>query len=195
MRERGRRGATRLRPAPLTPADRVTVARAVLGVACAVLVALALVGVMTPRPWALFLLLVPTFALDAVDGAVARRTGTVTARGAQWDMEVDAAILLVVCLAVTPFAPWALGIGLARYLFGLGGRLRPAWRNPLPFSQVRRVIAALQGVALTIALAPFVPIWLAQVVVGVALALLAYSFGRDIRYLEKRAVVSPAGNL
>lgn len=182
-----------LTDAPLTPADRVTVLRAGLGVVCAILVVLTLGGLLPPRSWVLFLLLVPTFALDAVDGAVARRTETASARGARWDMEVDAAILLVVSAALVPFAPWALGIGAARYVFWLGGRLRPAWREPLPFSQRRRVIAALQGIALTAALAPFVPIGVAQVVTGVAVALLAYSFGRDIRYLEQRAVQGGPG--
>lgn len=109
-----------------------------MGVGAAVLVGLSLVGVLPDRPWSLFLLLVPTFALDAVDGAVARRTGTVTARGGRWDMEVDSALLLIVSLAVAQFAPWALGIGLARYAFGIGGRLRPAWRGRPPFNQVRR---------------------------------------------------------
>ncbi len=164
----------------------MTVFRAGLGVVCAVLVVLTLIGLLPPRSWILFLLLVPTVALDAVDGAVARRTGTVTARGARWDMEVDAAVLLIACLPVSVFAPWALVIGLARYLFGLGGLVRPWWRAKLPFRQSRRVIAALQGVALIVALAPFVPIWLAQVVTGVAVALLVFSFARDILFQERR---------
>lgn len=175
----------RTRSPALTPADRITLLRSVMGLAVAVLVVLTLTGVLPPRSWWLFGLLVPTLVLDAVDGAVARRTGTVTARGARWDMEADAAVLLVASLAVAPFAPWALGIGLMRYLFGLGGRLRPAWTGTLPFSQSRRVIAGLQAAALAIALAPFVPIPVAQVVVTLALALLLFSFGRDILFLER----------
>lgn len=179
--------------APLTPADRVTVARAALGAVCAVAVALTLFGFLPSRSWLLVLLLVPTFALDAADGAVARRTGTVTARGARWDVEVDAAVLLVASLAVVPYAPWALLIGLARYLYWVGGRLRPALQTALPVSQRRRVIGGLQGVAMVVALAPIVPIWLAQLVTGVALALLVFSFGRDIRsqrHLRLAAAVS-----
>lgn len=175
----------------LTPADRVTLFRSLLGVGVAALVALTLTGILPERSWLLFGLVVPTLALDAVDGAVARRTGTVTARGARWDMEADAAILAVTCLAVVPFAPWALGIGLARYLFWLGAFVRPAWRGKLPFLASRRVIAALQAVALAVALAPFVPIVGAQVVTGVALGLLVFSFGRDIAYLERRRPAAP----
>lgn len=147
------------------------------------LVVLTLVGMLQPRAWALPLLLAPTLALDMVDGAVARRTGTVTARGARWDGEVDAAVLLIVCLAAVPFAPWVLAMGLARYAFGVAGLLR-GWRSALPFSHVRRVIGGLQGVALVVALTPIVPLRLAQVVTGAALVLLAYSFGTDIRYQE-----------
>lgn len=179
------------RIAPLTPADRVTLIRAMMTAAAAVLVTLGLAGVFPLRSWPLMLLLILTLALDGVDGAVARRTGTVTARGARWDMEVDAALLLTVCLAVVPYAPWALGIGLARYLHGLGAYARPAWAMPLPFRQSRRIIGVLQGVALAIAVAPVVPIPLARIVVAAALALLMFSFGRDIAYQERHGSRSP----
>lgn len=170
----------------LTPADRITLLRAVLGVGVAVLVVLTLAGVLPDRSWPLFALLVPTVLLDAVDGAVARRTRTVTARGARWDMETDAAILLVLSLAVAPFAPWVLVIGAARYLFGLAAVLWPPRRAELPFSRLRRWIAGGQAAALAIALAPMVPIVIGQVVTAVALALLVFSFGRDIRYQRCR---------
>ncbi|MFS0832480.1 CDP-alcohol phosphatidyltransferase family protein, partial [Arthrobacter sp. 1P04PC] len=67
-----------------TPADRVTLARAVL-VACAA--ALTMSGLLTGGPSGLPLLAVGTaaFALDAVDGPVARRTGTASADGARLD--------------------------------------------------------------------------------------------------------------
>lgn len=169
----------------LTPADRVTVGRGVLGVGCAVLVALALLGMLPARTWALFLLAAVTVLLDLVDGAVARHTGTVTERGARWDPEVDSAVLLVLSLAVADWAPWALLIGAMRYLFWLGGRLRPAWRGKLPFRQSRRVIAGFQGFALVVALTPFLPLWVGQVITAVAAALLVFSFGRDIAHLER----------
>ena len=177
----------------LTPADRVTVARAALGAACAVLTLLALAGVLPPRPWSLFLLAAVAALLDAVDGAVARRTGCVSARGARWDMEVDAAFLVVLGVAVAPFAPWALGIGAARYLYGAGAVLRPAWRRPLPFRQSRRVIAGFQAAALVIALAPFLPLWVGQALTAVALASLAFSFGRDIAHQERRTRIPLGG--
>lgn len=170
----------------LTPADRITLTRAALGVGCAVLVLLAYVGLVPVRGWALFLLALPAAVLDAVDGPVARRTGTATERGSRWDMEVDSAFLLVLSLAVFSWAPWALVIGLARYLFWFGGLIRPSWLRPLPFSQSRRLIAAFQAVALVTALAPFLPLWVGQGIVALALLLLLFSFGRDIRFQERR---------
>lgn len=169
----------------LTPADRVTVLRAGLGVGCALLVALAFLGYLPERNWPLFLLAVLTALLDAVDGAVARRTGTVTQRGSRWDLEVDSAFILVLSLALVPVVPMALGIGMMRYLFWLGGRMRPGWDRPLPFRQSRRIIAALQAVALVTALAPFVPEEVARGVVAAALVLLGFSFVRDVRFLER----------
>lgn len=169
----------------LTPADRVTLTRAGLAVLLAVLVLLSLTGALAARSWLTFGVLVVALLLDLVDGAVARRTGQVTERGARWDSETDAATLLVASLAVATFAPWVLVIGLARYLFWLGGMVRPAWRLPLRYSLRRRVLGGAQGVALAIALAPVVPIWLAQAVTVVALVLLVFSFGRDI-YLQER---------
>ena len=158
-----------------------------MGVGCAVLVGLTMAGVLPERGWWLFLLALPTALLDAVDGPVARWTGTVTARGARWDMEVDAAFLMVLSLAAALFAPWALVIGIARYAFWLAGLVRPSLLAPLTFRQSRRLIAAFQSVALVTSLAPFVHVVAGQIIVGVAAALLVFSFARDIVHLERRA--------
>lgn len=173
----------------------MTAGRALLGGGCAVLVVLTVVGIVPTRSWALPLLLVPTLALDLVDGAVARRTGTVTARGARWDIEVDSAVVLIACTAVAPYAPWVLVTGLARYGFGLAGVLR-GWHAALPFSQARRVIGGFQGLALLIALTPIVPLPAGRAVTALALALLVVSFGRDIRFQEeqRRARLAAAGS-
>lgn len=144
-----------------------------------------LTGWLPTRSWPLFALATVAAVLDAVDGAVARRTDTVTERGAHWDQSVDAALLVVLSIAVAPFAPWGLAIGAARYLYLLGGYLRPAWRAPLPPSTLRRAIGGLQAAALITALAPAVPITAAQIIIGLALTLLMISFGRDIWWQER----------
>jgi phosphatidylglycerophosphate synthase len=167
------------------PADRVTLVRGVLIAGCATLAVPVVTGVLTPRNWPLVLLLVPALALDAVDGKVARRTGTSSAAGGKLDGEMDAAILMVLSLAATrSLGWWVLGIGLMRYAFFVAGYVRPALRGHLDFSQFRRVVAALQGTMLAIGLTPVVPRPVGQGCVALALVLLTVSFGRDVVRLE-----------
>ncbi len=145
----------------------------------------------TPSSWAgpVLLLAVPVLALDAVDGAVARRTVTTT-RGARLDMETDAAAVLVLAVAAAPFVgAWVLTAGLLRYAFGLAGALRPALRAPLPYSLARRVVAAVQGPALLVPVAallvPGVPPVAGVLACAAALTALVWSFGRDVVRLER----------
>ncbi|HST71991.1 CDP-alcohol phosphatidyltransferase family protein [Kocuria sp.] len=194
------RSTVRRRDEPYGPADRVTVARSVLVAVAAALLPLGL----APGPaqdalrpaaawcWGLFAVALPAWLLDALDGRVARRTGTATRAGARFDQEVDAALILVLSVAVAariglPGAAWVLVIGALRYLFLLALRLRPAWRRPLPPSGYRRTTAGIQGGVLLGALLPLVPLPLAAGAVALALALLLVSFGRDVVWLRRRA--------
>lgn len=173
-----------------TPADRVTLARAVLVACCAALTAS---GLLTGGPSGLPLLAVGTaaFALDAVDGPVARRTGTASADGARLDTATDAALTLVLACAVAgSLGVWALGSGLLYYVFQATGRVRPSLRAPLPPSAARKVIGALQPAALLFALVPGIPGAAATAAVAAALGLLVLSFGRDVVVLEQRRVAA-----
>jgi len=181
----------RRRPLSTTVADRVTLVRAVLASGCAAVTVLVLAGAVPGRSWWLLSLVVPCLLLDAADGLVARRTGTVTAAGARLDGELDAGFLVVLSLAVAPvLGAWVLLIGAMRYLFLAGSWVRPAWRAPLAHSHVRRAVAGLQGAALAVAVAPVVPLAVAAAVVALALVLLAVSFARDVVTLESRAKVN-----
>ncbi len=72
-------------------------------------------------------------ALDAVDGQVARRTGTATPLGARIDGETDAFLILVLSIAVSrDYGGWVLAIGAARYALLLAGWLIPWLAAPLP---------------------------------------------------------------
>lgn len=61
------------------------------------------------------------FLMDGLDGLVARSTGTTSARGAQFDAEADAFVLLSVCVVhvLRGLTPWVLCVGLLRYAFAL----------------------------------------------------------------------------
>ncbi len=122
--------------------------------------------------------------LDAVDGQVARRTGTVTPLGARFDMEVDAFLILVLCVHLAmPLGAWVLAIGLMRYVFVAASWLWPWLRGALPHSMARKTVAALQGVVLVVAGAGVLPVASAATAVSGALALLVWSFGRDVAWL------------
>jgi phosphatidylglycerophosphate synthase len=134
-------------------------------------------------------------ALDGVDGAVARRTGTATLFGARFDMELDAFLILALAGLVwvgTPLGPWVLWIGLIRYAFLLAGWLWAPLRAELPGSFRRKVVCVVQVAGLLIALAPLTPTGADRVVCATALALLAYSFGVDVRWLVRGASRSAA---
>lgn len=171
----------------LGPADHVTLARAVLVGCVTALVA----GHAATGPWFVTLASV-ALALDAVDGLVARRTGTASALGARFDMEVDAFLIMVLSIQVSlSLGVWVLMIGLMRYLFVAAGRPWPWLRASLPPSVARKTVAALQGILLVAASSGVFPYPAAVALAAVALATLTWSFGRDIRFLW-RTRVSPS---
>jgi phosphatidylglycerophosphate synthase len=173
------------RPRICTPADRVTLVRAGLAACCAVLTVSGVLGRQPPGTL-LVVLGAAAFALDAVDGPVARRTGSATAAGARLDTETDAALTLVLSgAAAVTVGLWTLLIGLLYYVFTLAGRWRPGLKQTLPPSPVRKAIGGCQPVALLFALAPGVPPTPATLAVFAALALLLFSFGRDVAVLER----------
>lgn len=164
----------------LGQANRVTLARAVLVGGVTALVTDSFVHYVSPA--VVVSISAVALVLDAVDGIVARRTGSVTALGARFDMEVDAFLLLVLGAYVAqPLGWWVLAIGAMRYLFGAAGLVCRWLRAPLPPSGARKFVAAAQGVvlvAVSSGVVPYAGLW-----VGLALALLLWSFGRDIRWL------------
>ncbi len=181
--------ASTLRPrtaGAVTAADALTLLRHLGAGALAAATVLALGGELAARSWPLAALIATTLATDALDGPVARRTGIAGPIGARIDMEADAALVRVLSvLAATVVGPWALAIGLMRFAFVAASWVRPALRQPLAFSQFRRLVGGGQGVALLIALVPAVPVPAAAAVVALALALLVVSFGRDVLRLER----------
>jgi phosphatidylglycerophosphate synthase len=170
----------RARCGTLGPADLVTLGRAGLVGGVTALVVEELVTGAAPVP-ALVAIAAVALALDAVDGRVARRTGTVSAVGARFDMEVDAFLVLVLSVhAAGIVGPWALAIGGMRYAFVAASWVLPWLRGSLPANVAAKTVAALQGVALVVASAELLAPVAAGAVVAVALTLLCWSFGRDV---------------
>jgi phosphatidylglycerophosphate synthase len=179
----------------LLPADRVTLSRAVLVCGVAGLIA-ETSGTDVSGPDAatgvLVLLASAALVLDAVDGRVARRTGTVHPLGARFDMETDAFLILVLSVPVArDLGWWVLGVGVARYLLllvTLAARWAPWLRGQVPARLWRKAIAAYQGVVLTVAVAGVLPAAVASVAVAAGLALLLLSFATEVVTLRRMAV-------
>jgi phosphatidylglycerophosphate synthase len=171
------------RPAIL-PADWITLTRALLAAGVAGLVADA-----SDRPLpvvALVVLASAALALDAVDGRVARRTGTATATGARLDGEVDAFLIMVLSVAVArQYGGWVLAIGAARYAFLVAGWAARWLAGPLPYRYWRKVVAAVQGITLAAAASGVLPRGIGMLAVAAALLLLLESFGRDVLLLYR----------
>ena len=178
----------------MTPASRVTLVRATLAVAVA---ALAVESLANDTPVALLVTLAAVaLVLDLVDGWVARRTEMVTELGARLDGEVDAFLILALSIYVAPiYGAWVLAIGAARYLFLAGEWLLPWMRAPLPPRRWRKLVAAAQGVVLTVAAAEVLPRGLMQALLLAALALLTASMVECTWWLWHRRDAAPRGRV
>jgi phosphatidylglycerophosphate synthase len=160
-------------------ANTVTLTRATLAGGVTALVADSLAG--SAPVAALVALAAVALLLDAVDGQVARRTGTASRLGARFDMETDSILVLVLSVFVAlSLGWWVLAIGVFRYAFGAAGWALPWLQGYLPPRRSRKVVAAMQGIVLVVASAGVLPAPLAIASVGLSLALLCWSFGRDV---------------
>ncbi|HEX5619962.1 MAG TPA: CDP-alcohol phosphatidyltransferase family protein [Solirubrobacteraceae bacterium] len=167
------------------PASWITLGRAALAAGVAVLVVASL---QEDIPVALLVTLAAVaLALDLVDGWIARRTNTATALGARFDGEVDAFLILALSVYVAgSYGAWVLAIGAARYLFLLGEWLLPWMRAPLPPRRWRKLVAAAQGVVLTVAAADVLPRTFTQALLAAAFVALMASMGQCVWWLWRR---------
>lgn len=168
------------------PANQITLIRAVLAAGLAILVG----QPATPTlAWSVVVIATIAALLDGVDGWVARRTGTVSAFGARFDMETDAALILVLAILVLQYGkagPWVLLSGLLRYVFVAAGWLWPWMRAPLASSLRGKIVCVVQIVALIVAITPTIAPPTSSVVAAVALLALSYSFLVDTLRLRRR---------
>ena len=139
-------------------------------------------------PWLVFWVGTAGFALDAVDGWLARRSGLHSKFGARFDMEIDAAlgaVLTLWLLASGTTGPEILVLGFMRYAFVAAGWWFPALRAELPDSFRRKAICVVQIGALILLVLPLAPAALIFPVVLMASTALIYSFAVDIAWLVR----------
>jgi phosphatidylglycerophosphate synthase len=170
-------------------ANRVTLGRSVLVSPVAALAVGVASGAVAATPavlWVAIALSTLALMLDGLDGRVARKTGSASAYGARFDMELDAFLLLALSLLLLGAGrggAWVLLIGALRYLFVAAGAVLPWLSAPLPPRYRRKVVCVVQGVGLLVALGPVIPDVLAVGAAAAALALLFWSFAVDTLWL------------
>jgi len=166
----------------LGAANAVTLVRAVLSVVIAGLVVSSWQSPV-PRPLVVALAVVALLT-DAVDGRIARALDQVTAFGAAFDMETDAFLILVLSVYAVPLVgAWVLLIGLARYLLLLAGVVWPWLKAATAPRRWAQVVAAVQGVVLTVVASDAAPRRVSETMTLLSLALLTESFAHQVSEL------------
>jgi len=128
--------------------------------------------------------------LDGADGWLARRSGMESGFGARFDMETDAALILVLSVMVWRYdkaGGWVLLCGLMRYVFVAAGWLLPWLAAPLRSTRRGKTVAVIQYIGLSVALAPIIMPPFSAAVAAVTLAALAWSFAVDVMWLRREA--------
>lgn len=185
------RGMARGYPHPrLGACNAITLLRAALtAILAAPLVAPGPFVAETALAWAAFGVASLALALDGLDGWLARQSGLASDFGARFDMEVDAALALVLaCLALVSgkAGPWILALGGMRYAFVAAGWVLPWLNGALPQRLRRKAICVAQIAVLAALLAPVLQPPASTALALAATALLAWSFAVDILWLARR---------
>lgn len=165
-------------------ANRVTLVRSIL---------ILLIAAVIPFPdiaqqygWTLAMVSLLALLLDGVDGMVARRTGTESAWGARFDMEMDAVFILALSMLLVSMGQaglWVLMLGIMRYAFVGAGQVWSWMQRPLPPSFRRPAVCVWQIATLLACLVPIVPNLVVTLSLVLALVLLLMSFAIDVGWL------------
>lgn len=139
--------------------------------------------------WLAVAAMIVVAVLDGVDGWLARRTGLATPFGARFDMETDAAAILILSVLVWQngkAGAWVIACGLMRYAFVAAGWVLPWIAGPLRSTPRGKSVAIAQMVGLSAALSPLVPLPYSIFIAGLTLAALVWSFTVDIIWLKRQ---------
>jgi len=137
--------------------------------------------------WALGATTLVLFALDGLDGFVAKRRGEASAFGAYFDMETDAYFVLLAGLVLFQrgrYGAWILVAGLLRYAYVVALALVPARRGDHPRSSFGRhaFTTLMLGLALGMVLGePF-----GTVATALGCGLVTASFARSFYWSYRR---------
>lgn len=127
--------------------------------------------------------------LDGFDGRVARLTNSQSAFGARFDMETDAALIMilsVLCWHFDKAGIWILAAGAMRYGFVLAARALPWMNRPLPASRRRQAVCILQSALMLAVISPLFPVPLSEWLAAATLLMLGTSFLIDVRWLRQQ---------
>jgi len=166
-----------------TPNGRFGAANWVTAVRLGLVFAMMALPVHVRRPWAGVLLMV-FFALDGLDGRLARRSGQSSEFGAAFDMETDAFMTAVVSLVAAEVGAvgwWILSVGGMRYAYVLLTS-RVKW-TPEPVRSTARWAYSLLMVGLTAALT--VAWWGFEWLAAVGGVGVLVSFGRSFAWVYR----------
>ena len=169
----------------LGPANRVTVGRGTLVFTLAALLLHPQVLSGAGYWWVIGLATL-ALCLDGVDGQVARRTGTASAFGARFDMELDSFLMLVLAALVWRSGridAWILLLGAPRYLFVAAAGSGRGCGLPCRNGCAGRPGASPRASPWSSVSPPSSPVGLAAAGAAVTLVLLIGSFAVDVRWL------------
>ncbi len=130
------------------------------------------------------------FALDGLDGLLARRSGRASAFGAHFDMETDATFVLMLGLLLWQRAElgvWVLSSGVLRYVYVLCIALFPPRVGEMPRSRLGRYAFATLVVGLVAGLVLPAPFSVLAAALGTSAVLLSFARSFYWSYVRKPA--------
>ena len=164
-------------------ANRITLLRVAL---ISLVAATAFEATNTGLSWSIIVVTTVALFLDGLDGRMARRSNTMSAFGARFDMETDAALIMVLSILCWHFGKagiWILAAGAMRYCFVLASRIFRWLRKPLPYSRRRQAVCIWQSALLLGVISPVFPNPSSEILALGTIVMLGSSFFIDIRWL------------